>query len=106
VRAFSIPALREIGAARINNSLDPRRFNEAIITASGDILGWTGPAEAALMNVWGRGLIMLVICWPGSYMKLIKNIVTNPRIYYGTQIWLYHQDRQYPMFSGYLELSM
>ena len=56
--AFSIPALREIGNTRISNVLDPKRFNDAIITLSGDVLGWTGPAETALLNVWGNGLVL------------------------------------------------
>lgn len=57
-RAFSIPGLRELGALRITSHLDPRRLSEAIITNSGDILGWVGPAETALLNVWGRGLLL------------------------------------------------
>jgi syntaxin-binding protein 5 len=57
-RAFSIPGLREIGAARVTDALDPRRFSEAIITESGDVFGWTGPAETALLNVWGKGFVL------------------------------------------------
>jgi syntaxin-binding protein 5 len=57
-RAFSIPGLRELGALRMNSYLDPRRLSEAIITGTGDILGWVGPAETALLNVWGRGLLL------------------------------------------------
>lgn len=54
-RAYSIPALKEIGSAKISHVLDVRRFADAIITPSGDILGWVGPAELALINVWGLG---------------------------------------------------
>ncbi|KAH7055505.1 lethal giant larvae like, C-terminal-domain-containing protein [Macrophomina phaseolina] len=54
-RAYSIPALKEIGSAKISHILDVRRFSDAIITPSGDILGWVGPAEMALINVWGLG---------------------------------------------------
>jgi syntaxin-binding protein 5 len=57
-RAYSIPALKEIGGAKISNILDPRRLGDAIITGSGDILGWTGPSESALLNIWGTGLVM------------------------------------------------
>ncbi|GME34155.1 hypothetical protein GTA08_BOTSDO06725 [Neofusicoccum parvum] len=53
VRAYSIPALKEIGSANISHLLDVRRFADATITPSGDILGWVGPAEMALINVWG-----------------------------------------------------
>lgn len=57
-RAFSIPALREVGSVRIGNVLDPQRLRDAIITSSGDIFGWVGPAEAGLLNIWGRGLVL------------------------------------------------
>ena len=54
-RAYSIPSLKEIAHAPVNNKLDIKRFSEAIITASGDIFGWTGPSEIAVLNVWGTG---------------------------------------------------
>jgi hypothetical protein len=57
-RAFSIPALREIGSAKVTKVLDPRRVNEAAITATGDVFGWVSPAETALINVWGKGLVL------------------------------------------------
>jgi syntaxin-binding protein 5 len=57
-RAFSIPALREIGSAKVTDALDPRRFSEAVITATGDVFGWVSPAETALINVWGKGLVL------------------------------------------------
>ena len=44
-----------MGAVRINDTLDPRRFSDAIITDAGDIFGWTGPSEIAALNVWGAG---------------------------------------------------
>ena len=44
-----------MGAARINDTLDPRRFSDAIITDAGDIFGWAGPSEIAALNVWGAG---------------------------------------------------
>ncbi|KAK3677333.1 Lethal(2) giant larvae sro7 [Recurvomyces mirabilis] len=54
-RAYSIPALREIAAVNISNTLNVRRFSEAVITPTGHILGFTGPSELALLNVWGVG---------------------------------------------------
>lgn len=57
-RAFSIPALKEIGSTRINHVLDTKRFNEAIVTPTGDILGWAGPSEIAIVNVFGAGLAL------------------------------------------------
>lgn len=54
-RAYSIPALKEIGSVKVSDVLDVRRFPEAIITSTGDIFGWKGPAEMALINVFGTG---------------------------------------------------
>ena len=54
-RAYSIPGLKEIGSANLKNLFDSKRLVEAVITGTGDILGWTGPSELALVNVWGAG---------------------------------------------------
>ena len=54
-RAFSIPGLKDIGSGQVSHILDPRRFSEAVLSPNGDILGWTGPSELALINVWGTG---------------------------------------------------
>jgi syntaxin-binding protein 5 len=61
-RGFSIPALKEIGAVKVDHVLDVRRFSEATITSTGDILGWKGPAEMALINVFGTGVKLYVTC--------------------------------------------
>ncbi|KAM3081267.1 Lethal(2) giant larvae sro7 [Clarireedia jacksonii] len=53
-RAFSIPALKEIGMAKLE-MLDKTRSTNSIITPAGDILAWTGPSEIAMLNVWGTG---------------------------------------------------
>ncbi|KAK4942485.1 Lethal(2) giant larvae sro7 [Elasticomyces elasticus] len=55
-RAFSIPALKEIASTRVNHMLDTKRFADAIVTPTGDILAWTGPSELAMVNVFGAGL--------------------------------------------------
>ena len=55
-RAYSIPGLKEVGNAKIDHKLDIRRFGDAILTGTGDIFGWAGPSEMALLNVWGAGL--------------------------------------------------
>jgi hypothetical protein len=57
-RSYSIPALKELGAVKLNPPLDPRRLSEALITSTGDVLGWIGPSETALLNVWGTGLVL------------------------------------------------
>ncbi|KAF1988323.1 hypothetical protein K402DRAFT_392075 [Aulographum hederae CBS 113979] len=56
VKAYSIPALRDIGSVDVRGIFEGKRLSEARITGSGDILGWTGPSEVALVNVWGSGL--------------------------------------------------
>jgi syntaxin-binding protein 5 len=55
-RAYSLPAFKEIGSVKVSDVLDVRRFSDAVITSTGDILGWKGPAEMALINVFGHGL--------------------------------------------------
>ncbi|KAL8915614.1 MAG: hypothetical protein Q9172_006846 [Xanthocarpia lactea] len=54
-KTFSIPALKQIASANVSHILDVRRFAEAVVTPTGDIIGWTGPSEIALLNVWGTG---------------------------------------------------
>lgn len=54
-KTYSIPALKQIASTNISKLVDVRRFSEAIITPTGDIVGWTGPSEMALLNVWGTG---------------------------------------------------
>lgn len=54
-RAYSIPALKELGSVRVNETIDIRRFADAMISPDGDILGWIGPSEMSVLNVWGTG---------------------------------------------------
>ncbi|KAH8692686.1 putative snare-dependent exocytosis protein [Talaromyces proteolyticus] len=54
-RAYSIPGLKEIGCTSINGVLDVQRLSDAVISPSGDVLGWSGPSELAIFNVWGAG---------------------------------------------------
>ncbi|KAF2096775.1 hypothetical protein NA57DRAFT_78368 [Rhizodiscina lignyota] len=69
-RAYSIPALREIANARIDKILDVRRLGDAVVTGTGDVIGWTGPSEVALCNVWGSGL----------NLNRSKDILFNPEL--------------------------
>ncbi|KAF2815464.1 uncharacterized protein BDZ99DRAFT_516184 [Mytilinidion resinicola] len=69
-RAYSIPALKEIGSVKLSDTLDIRRFSEANITSTGDILAWKGPAEMALVNVFGTGL----------KLNQSKDILFNPQL--------------------------
>ncbi|KAF2144568.1 uncharacterized protein K452DRAFT_266511 [Aplosporella prunicola CBS 121167] len=59
VRAYSIPALKEIGSTKIDHVFDTRRFGESNITSTGLLLGWNGPAEMAMVNIWGTGQDMV-----------------------------------------------
>ncbi|KAI9731444.1 MAG: hypothetical protein M1818_007834 [Claussenomyces sp. TS43310] len=53
-RAYSIPGLKEIGVAALQ-MLDKNRTSNAIVTPSGEVFGYTGPSEVAMLNVWGTG---------------------------------------------------
>ena len=53
-RAYSLPALKEIGLFNLT-MLDKTRSTSSIVTNSGDIIGWTGPSEIAMLSVWGTG---------------------------------------------------
>lgn len=54
-KAYSVPGLKQIASSNVADVLDVRRFSEAVITPTGDIFGWTGPSEIAVLNVWGTG---------------------------------------------------
>lgn len=54
-RAYSLPGLSEIASLRVGDVLDARKFQDAAISGTGDIIAWTGPSEMALLNVWGTG---------------------------------------------------
>jgi len=57
-RSYSIPAMREIGSVKVDHVFDVKRFGQALISNSGDIVGWTGPSEMAMVNVWGTGQVL------------------------------------------------
>ena len=74
-RAYSIPALKEIACIPISNMLDVRRFSEACITPSGQIIGFTGPSEIAMLSVFGSGEPL-----PHSQARLFNpQVVIPPR---------------------------
>ena len=54
-KAFSVPGLKEIGSMKIDEGLDVRNFGKAHITATGSVLGWTGPSQMALVSAIGSG---------------------------------------------------
>lgn len=54
-RAYSIPSLRELASTKVGDILDIRRFSDAVITPTGNILGFTGPSEMASISIWGTG---------------------------------------------------
>lgn len=79
-RAYSIPALKEIGSATISETLDVRRFGDAAITPTGDIIGWIGPSELAMMNVWGTGLKLYCSIYTAflAHIKLLLTFTPGP----------------------------
>jgi len=48
--------MKEIGLAKLQDILDLRRLGDATISSTGDVLGWVGPSEIAVFNVWGPPL--------------------------------------------------
>ncbi|KAH0147978.1 snare-dependent exocytosis protein-like protein, partial [Aureobasidium melanogenum] len=67
VRAYTLPALKELNSINISHIIDTRRFADSIIVPNGDIFGWTGPSEMALINMWGTGQLL-----PKSLDKLFN----------------------------------
>ncbi|KAL2194880.1 lethal giant larvae like, C-terminal-domain-containing protein [Corynascus similis CBS 632.67] len=73
-RAYSLPALKEVGRAALP-MLDPIRTISTVISRTGDIFGWTGPSEIAVLSVWGTGQPL-----PPSGDTLVKpELVLPPR---------------------------
>ena len=54
-RTFSIPGLKELAAVDLSQSMDVRRFSEAMVAPTGEVYGWAGPSEIVVVNVWGAG---------------------------------------------------
>lgn len=65
-RAYTIPSMKEIASSKASDILDVRRFSDAVITPTGNILGFTGPSETAFINVWGKLNFKRTcyVCWP------------------------------------------
>lgn len=55
VRAFSLPALKEINKAPLS-TLDASRSALNIVASTGDVIGWAGPSELVIIPVWGTGV--------------------------------------------------
>ncbi|KAF3068002.1 Lethal [Trichoderma lentiforme] len=53
-RAYSIPGMRDLGSAKLP-MIDRTRSTGTIVTQTGDIFAWAGPAEMAVIHVWGTG---------------------------------------------------
>lgn len=53
VKTYSIPSLKEISSTQVGRLADVRRFNEALITPTGEILAWTGPSDIIILDAWG-----------------------------------------------------
>lgn len=109
VRAYSIPALKEISSKDVTNIFDIRKFGDARISPSGDVLGWTGPSELAMLNVWGAGLPLYV---EALSSHLAQYILTSwvgsdaaAMIFFSIPSWSSHRDQQYRTCNGFPEPS-
>ncbi|KAF1811358.1 hypothetical protein P152DRAFT_489794 [Eremomyces bilateralis CBS 781.70] len=83
-RVYSIPALKEVGGVRVGNVLDVKRMGQACVTRTGDVLGWTGPSEMALLTVFGSGLPLDVIFDPEALIPP-RPTISNLQWISGTQ---------------------
>jgi syntaxin-binding protein 5 len=83
-RTFTLPALKEVSCVRIDPPLETRRLPEAVVTPSGNIFGWTGPSEIAIVNPWGGGLDTT----RSDDMLLNPNLATPPRPTISNVQWL------------------
>ena len=88
-RAFSIPALKEIATIRLNHVFDIKRFPEATINSSGDIVGWTGPSELAVASIWGPANTTLEPSadklWDPAKLSIPRPTISNLQWIAGTQ---------------------
>lgn len=87
-RAFSIPALKELGTIRLNHIFDVKRFPDAVINSSGDIIGWTGPSELAVASVWGAKQPLPSSndrLWDPTKLALPRPTISNLQWIAGTQ---------------------
>jgi syntaxin-binding protein 5 len=57
-RAYSLPGLKELGRAQLDQ-LDASRLSEVRVAQTGDIIGWTGPSEVVVVPVWGTAQLGL-----------------------------------------------
>ncbi|KAL8376017.1 hypothetical protein RB595_007229 [Gaeumannomyces hyphopodioides] len=53
-RAYSIPALKEIGKATLG-MMDPPRSLSSLVASTGDIICWAGPSELVVVPAWASG---------------------------------------------------
>lgn len=61
VRTFTIPGLKEVNYGAISHVFDPSKYEEARISSEGSIVGWSGPAEIALLGLYAGGVVPYVI---------------------------------------------
>ncbi|AEO68027.1 3f163e76-e177-4088-9bfb-37d27285d9c2 [Thermothielavioides terrestris] len=73
VRAYSLPGLKEIGRASLP-MLDPSRTILTVISRTGEVLGWTGPSEIAVLAVWGSG------SGSGKGLAPAEDTLVNPQL--------------------------
>jgi syntaxin-binding protein 5 len=55
--------------------IDPTRGISTVITQTGDIFGWTGPSELAVVHLWGTARQLE----PGADILINPEIATPPR---------------------------
>lgn len=75
VRAYTLPGLKEIGRKSLP-LLDASRTGAASLTKTGDVFGWTGPAEISVLPVWDDGTRVV----GGTGLRNSRDTLVNPAL--------------------------
>lgn len=75
VRAYTLPGLKEIGRKSLP-LLDASRTGAASLTKTGDVFGWTGPAEITVLPVWDDGTRVVA----GAGLRNSRDTLVNPAL--------------------------
>ena len=106
VKTYSIPSLKEIASTRLSDTLDTRRFSDAIITPTGDIFGWIGPSELGVVNPWGSGQDTYVVSAGVNRRSSLTEIALSHWTSYTIKKQSSLHDQRFLIFNGYLVPNM
>ena len=82
-RAYSLPALKELGRAQLS-MIDSSRSSQSVVMPTGNIFAWTGPSELAMLDSWGAGRPMR----PSNDLLINEDVTAPPRPTISNLQWL------------------